>query len=257
MKKASACLLILVILAALMIPVSAAETEGFSDLQVFNPNVTLQPMDTDDQVVSPDATGFYPNAVKLNLTYSGSVADGLYLGVLQAGEGVPTRTNVKFIDQYQAIGNSITFTLYPEEGTLTPGETINIYMSSNTEDLSTYQMVGSFKYTTGEAPEPPADEIALSVSSTSGSGLDQFSVVASIDNVSSAQNGQTAYVLLAVFNAQGQLTVSPALVPVVFSAAGNTATLTLDLSGAETQAKLLLVGADFAPLSDLATVRLP
>lgn len=135
--------------------VSAAAADGSSgiyDLRTET-NVTVTPKTAADAEISStsatingaEVSGFYANAEKFTVTYNGASSSRFYLVVaLSDGTGIPTSSNIAYIDQTTASSSSVTFTVYPNA--LVSGKTYTIYLSSNDGQMNTLTKAAEFKY---------------------------------------------------------------------------------------------------------------
>lgn len=137
----------------------AAETPqaGIYDLTIesgFSSAVTVTPQTgsgaaVEATTVTMDGTqvsGFYPNAERLQVTYTGGEVSAQYLILgLSDESGVPTQGNIVYIDQVGAETGTVTFNLYPSR--LEPGKTYEIYLSSSASTgITTFTKIASFQY---------------------------------------------------------------------------------------------------------------
>lgn len=88
----------------------------------------------------------YAEAVKLVFTYSGAVSGSQYLAlVLDDEQAVPRDSNIAYIDQIEAAGQTVSFILYPK--TLVNGKNYSVYLSSNAgTNVTDMTKVASFQY---------------------------------------------------------------------------------------------------------------
>lgn len=114
---------------------------------------TLNPKTAENGNITPaqktvnGVTGdFYANAVRLDMTYNSASGNEECLAVvtnkaITAGK-VPTASDIVYIDQAAASGNTATFNLYPSS--LSSGTTYHVYVSTATGMGLTE--VGTFSY---------------------------------------------------------------------------------------------------------------
>lgn len=87
----------------------------------------------------------YVGAEKVTLTYESAMAGKYYLVLaLNDGSTTPTVSNIAYIDQDTATGETVSFTVYPNK--LENGKTYTVYLSSNDGTLTTLTEQGSFSY---------------------------------------------------------------------------------------------------------------
>lgn len=150
-KTVVSLLLIVAMTAALCLSAAAAvDVSGFTAVSVesgFTGMVTLTPMKADGTAAVSNY-GAYMDAVKMNVDYSGAAQGGYYLALaLSTDSGVPTESNIQYIDQNTAGGNQVSFTIYPKD--LESGMTYYVYLSSNIDgQINTLTKVASFTYVT-------------------------------------------------------------------------------------------------------------
>lgn len=159
MKKRSRLLLAGVVLAAaLSIGALAADEPvkgGIYDLKPGQ-NVTLTPQTENQGAIKPTTddgkTGYYANAVRMDVEATGLQSGKQYLLLVLSGEGAPTEDNIAYIDQAAAgADGSISFNAYPSA--LTTG-TYRVYIVGGSRAFSagpaaTFQV--DQKYTLGDA----------------------------------------------------------------------------------------------------------
>lgn len=163
MKKALRAALILT-LAVLCLTLCAAAADAPSGIYnvTSESGFTLTPLDAQGSVVSAGsvpadlsgAANFYPGAVKVQVSFS-SVSGSQYLALALNDESqVPTESNVSYIDQVPATGETAVLTIYP--GQMESGKTYAVWLSSNAEtgSITTLTKAGSFAY---YAPYTPGD----------------------------------------------------------------------------------------------------
>lgn len=99
-----------------------------------------------ETVNGTSVSGFYPQGVRLRVTYSGAEASAQYLIlVLSDDTGIPTDGNVAYIDQAGAGENGITLPIYPAE--LSADKTYSVYLSSSAlTGITSLTKVASFQY---------------------------------------------------------------------------------------------------------------
>lgn len=158
MKKRSRLLLAGVVLAAaLSIGVLAADEPvkgGIYDLKPGQ-NVTLTPQTENQGAIKPTTddgkTGYYANAVRMDVEATGLEKGKQYLLLVLSSEGAPTEGNIAYIDQAAAgADGSISFNAYPSA--LTSG-TYRVYIVGGSHAFSagpaaTFQV--DQKYTLGD-----------------------------------------------------------------------------------------------------------
>ena len=89
----------------------------------------------------------YENAQRFQVTVSDTEDQKYYLIMVIEGDGAPTESNMKYIDQKTSDGDNLVFDVFPSE--LVSGKTYHIALSDNggvTEGLTN---VASFKYYAG------------------------------------------------------------------------------------------------------------
>ncbi len=155
MKKAIKMVLVLALAVLCLTAVAAAAegpASGICNVDVVNNDVTVKALKADKTEVTTateqDGKQVYADAVRLEVTYSGKVADAQYVVfVLNDGDTVPTENNVAFIDQ----NGTATFDVYP--GTLENGKTYDVYISSNAASgIQAATKVASFSYYAAYTP---------------------------------------------------------------------------------------------------------
>ena len=112
-------------------------------------NATLTPAVTTgmENTVALTADG----ADKLQVTLQDVQSDKQFIiFVLSDDSGVPTESNIVYIDQDASAAGSIGFTAYPKE--IEEGVTYYIYVSSNADDgnFQDLTLIGTFVYANGE-----------------------------------------------------------------------------------------------------------
>lgn len=159
MKKRSRLLLAGVVLAAaLSIGVLAADEPvkgGIYDLKPGQ-NVTLTPQTENQGAIKPTTddgkTGYYANAVRMDVEATGLEKGKQYLLLVLSGEGAPTEGNIAYIDQAAAgEDGKVSFNAYPSA--LTSGTTYRVYIVGGSRAFSagpaaTFQV--DQKYTLGD-----------------------------------------------------------------------------------------------------------
>ena len=154
MKNIVKMLLLTAVLAAgLCVTAFAASDPGMKNVTVasgFTSTVQVTPQTATGTAVTP-VDGFYANAEKMAVKYTGANAGSFYLVLaLSDSSGVPTEDNMVYIDQDSATSNSVSFTVFPSE--LVSGTTYCLYLSSNSSgDISGLTQVASFQYYADES----------------------------------------------------------------------------------------------------------
>ena len=173
MKKLRNALLLAGVLAALLCITALAETQEFAQGGFYVTDkasgVTITPQTAaGDKVSSTSANvdgqegyeSFYPGSVKMEVTYSGSIAAGEnYVVLLVEGDALPTVDNaIYYIDQTTtASTGAITFNVYPMD--IAGQKPLTLYITSDKEGFSTiaipmgYAPAGSYEvqpYTLGD-----------------------------------------------------------------------------------------------------------
>ena len=171
MKKLRNALLLAGVLAALLCVTALAESQslagGFYTGKASN--VTVTPQTAKGEKVSSTSANvngqegyesFYPGSVKMEVTYSGSIAAGEnYVVLLVEGDALPTVDNaIYYIDQITtASTGSITFHVYPMD--IAGQKDLTQYITSDRAGLETiaipmgYAPAGSYEvqpYTLGD-----------------------------------------------------------------------------------------------------------
>lgn len=164
MKKALKILLLTGALAALLcVGAYAAESTdpGVYNVSVesaYASTVTLTPLKADGSAITSttvnlkgtSTSGFYANAEKFTLTYSGAFASSYYLVLLIEGaDATPTTSNLAYINQDTAASATMSFVddtaVYPSS--LKAGSTYHVYLASNaTTGIQNATEVASFQY---------------------------------------------------------------------------------------------------------------
>ena len=140
-------LLAAVLLVGLLTPavaaVDAADPEGIYDLEIVSEylaTATIVPLTADSESpVSANANGVYPAAVRLQVTVTG-ITDNYSLIFAQNEDGVPTESNLVYIDQKSAEAGTLSFLVYPSA--LKGDTTYYLYLSGT----SGRDLLASFKY---------------------------------------------------------------------------------------------------------------
>ena len=90
------------------------------------------------------AEKFFANAVKLKVTISG-LEDEFQLILAQSEYGVPTQSNIVYIDQETSADGKVEFTVYPKS--LSSGSTYYVYLAnaSGRRELLTFKYYQSYK----------------------------------------------------------------------------------------------------------------
>lgn len=125
--------------------------------------------------------GFYANAAKFELTCTGLNGNYSLVLLLKEGEtagteGIPTETNLQYIDQ-QNVADETKFILFPKQ--MTAG-TYNVYVSTdrvNLTPVASFEYGAKPKYTLGDVNDDGAINI-IDVSSVLSyiASLEEFSV---------------------------------------------------------------------------------
>lgn len=173
MKKLRNTLLLAGVLAALLCVAALAENQSLAGgfyITGKASNITITPQTAaGEKVFSTSANvdgqegyeSFYPGAVKMAVTYSGSVAAGEnYVVLLVEGDKLPTVDNaIYYIDQTTtASTGSITFHVYPMD--IAEKKDLTLYITSDKAGFSTikipmgYAPAGNYEvqpYTLGDA----------------------------------------------------------------------------------------------------------
>lgn len=162
MKKALCFLLTLCVLTSFFcVGAAAAGTDAASGIyaltkeSAFASTVTLTPKTADGTTVAAGSasvddqtvSGFYANAEKVEVTFTGAQASAQYLVLaLDNDSATPTQGNITYIDQTGATNTSVTFTVYPSS--LASGKTYSIYLASSASAGSVQGLtkIASFKY---------------------------------------------------------------------------------------------------------------
>lgn len=176
MKKLRNALLLAGVLAALLCITALAETQQFTQGGFYVTDkasgVTITPQTATGETVSSTSANvdgqegyesFYPGSVKMEVTYSGSIAAGEnYVVLLVEGDALPTVDNaIYYIDQTTtASTGAITFNVYPMD--IAEQKALTLYITSDKEGFSTikismgYAPAGSYEvqpYTLGDVNE--------------------------------------------------------------------------------------------------------
>lgn len=173
MKKLRNTLLLAGVLAALLCVAALAENQSLAGgfyITGKASNITITPQTAAGENVSSTSANvdgqegyesFYPGAVKMAVTYSGSVAAGEnYVVLLVEGDKLPTVDNaIYYIDQTTtASTGSITFHVYPMD--IAEKKDLTLYITSDKAGFSTikipmgYAPAGNYEvqpYTLGDA----------------------------------------------------------------------------------------------------------
>lgn len=162
MKKALCFLLTLCVLASFFcVGAAAAGTVAASGIyaltteSAFDSTVTLTPKTAAGIAVTAGpasvdgrpVSGFYANAEKVEVTFTGAQASAQYLVLaLDNDSATPTQGNITYIDQTGATNTSVTFAVYPAN--LASGKTYSIYLASSASAGSVQGLtkIASFKY---------------------------------------------------------------------------------------------------------------
>ena len=172
MKKMMKTLtLALVLVLALCVGVFAAEptTDGIYNLDVAegytvtpNTNAAAEDITIEGGVVE----NFFPDAFKMTVSYAETNAANFHMVfALNDATGVPTESNLVYIDQTSAEEGKVDFTVYPSE--LVDGVTYNVYVVGTELDLT---KIASFTYYEHEEL-PPAP---TGVATFGGTGYDSL-----------------------------------------------------------------------------------
>ena len=139
-RRILALLLAVLTLAALT---TAAFAAGETELGAYNLTGGLKVVDVESD------GGFYAGAKKFSLTckaLTGKYSLVLLLDETSGVTGIPTESNLQYIDQVTIQENQATFNIIPRA--MTDGATYNVYVST---DKVTLKKVASFEY--GEKPK--------------------------------------------------------------------------------------------------------
>lgn len=127
------------------------EASGIYDVTaVSGATVTPDGAKQESVTIGTSYTGdFYAGAEKVTLTYESAKSGSYYLVMLLDDDtGVPTvsdiKSNIAYIDQVTATGETVSFTVYPNK--LENDKTYTVYLSSNDGTLTTLTEQGSFSY---------------------------------------------------------------------------------------------------------------
>lgn len=121
----------------------------------FTGTVTLTPKTSSGNTVTAGSAtlngqtvnGFYANAEKVEVTFTGAQASAQYLVLaLDDSSTTPTEGNIAYIDQTGSTATSVTFTIYPSK--LENDKTYHIYLSSSatTGSVQGLTKIASFQY---------------------------------------------------------------------------------------------------------------
>lgn len=138
-RRILALLLAVLTLAALT---AAAFAAGETELGAYNLTGGLKVVDVESD------GGFYANAKKFSLTCEALTGDYslvLLLDETNGVTGIPTESNLQYIDQVDIKKGEATFSIIPKA--MTDGATYNVYVSTNGENGSLTK-VASFQYGT-------------------------------------------------------------------------------------------------------------
>ena len=201
MKKLRNALLLAGVLAALLCVTALAESlDGGFYVTGKAANVTVTPQTaTGEKVASTSADvdnqeegyeSFYPGAVKMAVTYNGSVASGEnYVVLLVEGDALPTKDNaIYYINQETtaSAGGAITFNVYPMD--IAGQKDLTLYITSDKAGFETiaipmgYAPAGSYEvqpYTLGDVNEDGGI--------TSGDSLSVLRIVVKLDEATDRQ----------------------------------------------------------------------
>ena len=170
MKKVWRMLLLAGVFTVLLCVSALAAGEGMYDVTGVTPDVA----NTETVTIKGEEKTLYVGAKKVSLTYSGANPGSYYLVMaLQVDDPesatpiVPTVSNITYIDQDTAKGETVTFKVYPSK--LENGKTYKVYLSSNDGTLNKLTEQGSFSYyvpyTLGDVDEngeiTPADALEV------------------------------------------------------------------------------------------------
>lgn len=143
MKKVWRMLLLAGVFTVLLCVSALAAGEGICEV-----SGNLKPLTAEDGEVTESA-GVYVGAKKVALTYSPAKTGSYYLVLALLDDGsetvTPTVSNITYIDQDTAKGDTVTFKVYPSK--LENGKTYKVYLSSNDGTLNKLDLQGSFSYT--------------------------------------------------------------------------------------------------------------
>ena len=182
MKKLRNALLLAGVLAALLCITALAETQEFAQGGFYVTDkasgVTIMPQTATGETVSSTSANvdgqegyesFYPGSVKMEVTYSGSIAaEENYVVLLVEGDALPTVDNaIYYIDQTTtASTGAITFNVYPMD--IAEQKALTLYITSDKEGFSTikismgYAPAGSYEvqpYTLGDVNQDQTIDI--------------------------------------------------------------------------------------------------
>lgn len=161
MKKALCFLLTLCVLTSFFcVGAAAAGTDAASGIYAlttesdFTSTVTLTPKTAAGATVTAGSatvngsqeSGFYANAEKVEVTFTGAQASAQYLVLALDNESsTPTQGNITYIDQTGATNTTVTFTVYPAN--LASGKIYSIYLASSASaGVQGLTKVASFTY---------------------------------------------------------------------------------------------------------------
>lgn len=135
---------------------SASNPSGICDIVIedgFESVVSLTPQRADGTAadvtrvtIRETEKEIYAEAVKLSFTYSGAVNGSQYLVLLLDDEqAAPRDSNIAYIEQTEAAGQTVSFILYPKA--LVNGKNYSVYLSSNAgTNVTALTKVASFQY---------------------------------------------------------------------------------------------------------------
>ena len=119
-----------------------AAGEGMYDVTGMTPEGYSK---TETVTIKGEEKTLYVGAEKVTLTYDKAVKDSYYLVLaLNDDTGIPTVSNIAYINQDTATGTEVSFTVYPNK--LENDKTYTVYLSSNDGTLTTLTKQGSFSY---------------------------------------------------------------------------------------------------------------
>ena len=142
MKKVWRMLLLAGVFTVLLCVSALAAGEG---MYAVSAGLTPDVSNTETVTIKGKEETVYVGAKKVTLTYDKAVEDSYYLVLaLNDDTGVPTVSNIAYINQDTATGTEVSFTVYPNK--LENDKTYTVYLSSNDGTLTTLTAQGSFKY---------------------------------------------------------------------------------------------------------------
>lgn len=142
MKKVWRMLLLAGVFTVLLCVSALAAGEGMYDVTGMTPEGYSK---TETVTIKGEEKTLYVGAEKVTLTYDKAVKDSYYLVLaLNDDTGIPTVSNIAYINQDTATGTEVSFTVYPNK--LENDKTYTVYLSSNDGTLTTLTEKGSFSY---------------------------------------------------------------------------------------------------------------